>query len=53
MDGQVVVVSRGQFRRYLIGGELYATWLGVAIIVSSGMYVFHREATLARQAKRQ
>lgn len=25
------------------------TWLGVAIIVSSGMYVFHREATLARK----
>ena len=23
------------------------TWLGVAIIVSSGMYVFHREAKLA------
>ena len=29
------------------------TWLGVAIIVASGMYVFHREATLARQAKPQ
>ena len=27
------------------------TWVGVAIIVSSGMYVFHREATLARRAK--
>jgi len=27
------------------------TWVGVAIIVSSGMYVFHREATLARLAK--
>ena len=26
------------------------TWLGVAIIVASGMYVFHREATLARRA---
>ena len=25
------------------------TWVGVAIIVSSGMYVFHREATLARR----
>jgi TRAP-type mannitol/chloroaromatic compound transport system permease small subunit len=23
------------------------SWLGVAIIVSSGMYVFHREAELA------
>ncbi len=29
------------------------TWLGVAIIVASGMYVFHREATLARQTKPQ
>ena len=27
------------------------TWVGVAIIVSSGMYVFHREATLARRVK--
>ena len=24
------------------------TWLGIAIIVGSGMYVFHREAKLAR-----
>jgi S-adenosylmethionine uptake transporter len=23
------------------------TWLGIAIIVGSGMYVFHRESTLA------
>jgi S-adenosylmethionine uptake transporter len=28
-----------------------ATWLGVAIIVASGMYVFHREARLARVTK--
>lgn len=27
-----------------------ATWLGIAIIVGSGMYVFHREAKLAAQA---
>ena len=26
------------------------TWLGVAIIVSSGVYVFHRESKLAQQA---
>ncbi len=26
------------------------TWLGVVIIVASGMYVFHREASLARRA---
>lgn len=25
------------------------TWIGVAIIVGSGMYVFHREATVARR----
>ena len=25
------------------------TWIGVVVIVSSGMYVFHREATLARR----
>ena len=25
------------------------TWLGIAIIVGSGIYVFHREATLGRQ----
>ncbi|NIM73413.1 MAG: EamA family transporter [Gammaproteobacteria bacterium] len=27
------------------------TWLGVAIIVGSGLYVFHREAALARRAR--
>ena len=27
------------------------TWVGVAIIVGSGMYVFHREATIARRAR--
>jgi drug/metabolite transporter (DMT)-like permease len=27
------------------------TWIGVVIIVSSGMYVFHREAALARRAR--
>lgn len=27
------------------------TWVGVAVIVGSGMYVFHREATLARQGR--
>jgi len=25
------------------------TWLGIAIIVASGMYVFHRESTLASE----
>ena len=29
------------------------TWLGVAIIVGSGFYVFHRERTLARQVPPQ
>ena len=27
------------------------TWVGVAIIVGSGMYVFHREAAIARREK--
>ena len=27
------------------------TWIGVAIIVGSGMYVFHREAMIARRAR--
>lgn len=27
------------------------TWLGVVIIVGSGMYVFHRESTIARRAR--
>lgn len=27
------------------------TWVGVAIIVGSGLYVFHREATIARRAR--
>ena len=27
------------------------TWLGIAIIVASGMYVFHREAALDRLAR--
>jgi S-adenosylmethionine uptake transporter len=29
------------------------TWFGIAIIVGSGMYVFHREAKLAAQAGHQ
>jgi S-adenosylmethionine uptake transporter len=28
------------------------TWTGVGIIVGSGMYIFHREAVIARQARR-
>ena len=27
------------------------TWLGVAIIIASGLYVFQRERTLRRQAE--
>ena len=34
---------------YLVFGDLpdMLTWLGVAIILASGLYVFHRERTLA------
>ena len=28
-----------------------ATWLGISIVVGSGMYVFHREAKLAATAR--
>lgn len=37
---------------YLVFGDFPAglTWLGIAIIVASGLYVFHRERRLARAA---
>ena len=45
--GWIRYVARGQPH---LGEFLLTFWLGVVIIVASGMYVFHREASLARQA---
>lgn len=39
---------------YLVFGDFpnMITWLGIAIIVSSGLYIIHRERVTARQARR-
>ncbi len=46
--GMIWAVSFG----YLFFGEVpdEAIWIGVAIVIASGLYIIHREATLARKA---